>query len=882
MRASLGILVAGALLSPLASKAGTPRVPTAPEPAWVDHEVASPPANIPTDKVEGGAYPVLIDFEENCVLKVHEFFCHEAYYVVNEQGVPAVSEIDIDFDPSYQQPVLNFVRIRRGNKTIDALMGTPIRVIQREKNLEQQVYDGSLTALLLLPDVRVGDLVEYGYTLRGENPALSGHYYSRFPVNTGHPVGQYHRRLLWPKGKPLAILNEGGAPPPKVADLPGEVEYRWVVQHRDASEIEDGLPSWYDPFPVAQMSSCGSWSEVARWAVGLYQPSIRPGPLVAAKVEEIRRRCRDDESRAIAAIRFVQDEVRYLGIEFGNGSLRPTGPGVVIRRRFGDCKDKTFLLVTMLRQLGISSDPALVNTIYRGRITGWLPACGAFDHAIVRIIHGRDTCWVDPTVQSQRGRSLKRWRLASFGCALVVAPGTSGLSPIPAWETGPPLTTIHKTLETNDYRDSTRLTVVTEYRGVDADDTRYHFHDAGRDGLSKGYLDFYAKVYPGIKERAPLQIDDDDEANVIKTVESYSIPGFWKTLKGQSRWEAEIATIEFSNLLAKPRKLARRMPLAVDFPRHLLCTTIVRSPEKWNIRPGFDSRHNEAILFSRARYARHDTLYFVDEIQTLKDFVPASNSNRYVSDLAAIDHAAAFSVISGVDDALVKSSSGLNWPALAAMLFTLALSGFAAARILGSSPARQQTMIALPAGALAERNSGESNPQPTEEEREAIFSEEGASPPASWTIGGWLYLLGAGVLCSPISVLLSSASLLKFLRKSYWTAVMSSQVQGHNPSTGPLIIGELSVDAVLFVGYTLVAILFLQRRALFPRAWIAVTILSLLVRIADSIATGMITGASDPSMNARGIGRIIGGTIALVLWAFYLQKSERARRTFVV
>jgi transglutaminase-like putative cysteine protease len=48
------------------------------------------------------------------------------------------------------------------------------------------------------------------------------------------------------------------------------------------------------------------------------------------------------ERRALAAIRFVQDESRYLGIEVEEGTLRPDAPDAVLRRRFGDCKDKTF------------------------------------------------------------------------------------------------------------------------------------------------------------------------------------------------------------------------------------------------------------------------------------------------------------------------------------------------------------------------------------------------------------------------------------------------------------------------------------------------------------------------------------------------------------
>jgi transglutaminase-like putative cysteine protease len=99
----------------------------------------------------------------------------------------------------------------------------------------------------------------------------------------------------------------------------------------------------------------------------------------------------------------VQDEVRYLGIELGTYSHTPTGPSKVFERRFGDCKDKTLLLATVLNELGIDARPALVNTDARRALDGWQPSPYAFDHVIVRAELGGKTYWLDPTTPYQRG-----------------------------------------------------------------------------------------------------------------------------------------------------------------------------------------------------------------------------------------------------------------------------------------------------------------------------------------------------------------------------------------------------------------------------------------------------------------------------------------------
>ena len=57
----------------------------------------------------------------------------------------------------------------------------------------------------------------------------------------------------------------------------------------------------------------------------------------------------------------------------GNGASRPdhcgpSAPDAVYARRWGDCKEKALLMVTMLRALGIEASPALVNTERRDDI----------------------------------------------------------------------------------------------------------------------------------------------------------------------------------------------------------------------------------------------------------------------------------------------------------------------------------------------------------------------------------------------------------------------------------------------------------------------------------------------------------------------------------
>jgi transglutaminase-like putative cysteine protease len=136
-----------------------------------------------------------------------------------------------------------------------------------------------------------------------------------------------------------------------------------IWQWRDLAGIrgEKDRPSWHMQYPRLRLSEWSSWKAVVDWSLPLYRRAPLTPPLQAL-VDEWRKESADDADRIILALRFVQDQVRYTGIEIGPGAYQPTAHGRVLERRYGDCKDKALLLVTLLAAMNIEAQPALVNT----------------------------------------------------------------------------------------------------------------------------------------------------------------------------------------------------------------------------------------------------------------------------------------------------------------------------------------------------------------------------------------------------------------------------------------------------------------------------------------------------------------------------------------
>ena len=130
-----------------------------------------------------------------------------------------------------------------------------------------------------------------------------------------------------------------------------------------ALDVEDELPSWYEPWDDIQVTEFASWNEVAQWADEMFQIDQHSLDAVRLEVARIKAEHKTREEQITATLRFVQDDIRYLGIEMGPNSHQPHQPWETLESRWGDCKDKTLLLVAMLRELGVDAHPALVGAL---------------------------------------------------------------------------------------------------------------------------------------------------------------------------------------------------------------------------------------------------------------------------------------------------------------------------------------------------------------------------------------------------------------------------------------------------------------------------------------------------------------------------------------
>ena len=527
------------------------------------------------------------------------FYVDYAYEARTTSLLGDAGKYQITFNPDYQQLSIHRVELRRDGRWSDRLQPDHISLARRESRFEDDLADGAVTALIVLDDVRVDDVVRIAYTITGANPVLAGQDSDTMYFGWGSPLLDAHLRVLDDPGTRFAVRREHGAPEPSQREAGGAAELRMHAHGVAATVDESNYPVWFQPYPRAQVSVQRSWADVVDWALPLYPKVDAPLPAdLEARIDAWSRLPTQGE-KLTAALRAVQDEVRYFGVELGDNSHRPVPPADTWRRRRGDCKDKAYLLSTILARLGIPSVPALASIGEGKAVADMIPSAYDFDHVIVRsLVDGRPV-WVDPTI-SQQGGSAAASDLSRYGVVLPVAAGTEGLEAVLAPDKADAGTEVVELYSpTADGRD-VPLEIRTVYKGQAADMRRAGFAAERLSDTSRRYADYYRKRFGELSVVGEPEIRDDRRGNVLTVVEHYRLA---------APFEAEGASVRGLNVRADaidgpaslPSTMQRTGPLHFALPGVYRHAMRVRIPQGW--KPTFGAEHDvvDGALFDYRR-----------------------------------------------------------------------------------------------------------------------------------------------------------------------------------------------------------------------------------------------------------------------------------------
>ncbi len=806
------------------------------EPSWI---VKLNPKRIklnPKD-VGDGYYLGLVDKQNHAELKSE--YRHYIREIVSQTGVQNASEISVTYDPSFQKLTFHKIIVWRDNQPIDKLVASKFKVLQNEKELSKFIYSGTFDAYLILDDVRKGDRIEYAYSLQGRNPILEDKYTNMFYFEGSKSYAREYTNLIVSKKRKLNFKNFNFNKKPVSREIGDLRIYEWENTSTKTHPAEEYEPSWYVQEKYTQVSEYQSWEEVVNWGLRTNSyPSLKT-PALDKTAKHLQYLAKNDQQKYIElAIRFVQDEIRYMGIEMGEYSQRPNSPEAVLMQRYGDCKDKSLLLIYLLQKQNINAYMAYVDTYSGKRLQDFLPSPFLFDHAVVVVERDGVKTWIDPTMSQQRG-TFQSIYFPDYGKALVLKSAEDALEDVVSMATGKLSANLNFIVPDTAAGSKTTLIISSIYTDNYADDIRSTIEDQGTAGLQQTFLEYIGKYYPDIKSNADIVIQDDELKNEIQITESYLIDNIWlrsdqANTKPYIYFYGDLIESELRGVKNKNRK----SPLSLKYPINVDQSLVVQLPGMWGFEDQSTKVESDEYYFEYSRFSKANTLKINFSYRNFKDHIAPENISRYAKDIKIINNSLSTSIQYNTGTSNVNN---IAYPIVLGCLSVLVSAFFFLKQYHYRGAFDLKEIIEAPA------------------------------------LGGWLVLVGIVVVFAPLSNLFSLVNANMFPKI----------LVGEKSPIPPTLIKAVQLIKVVcfsiqFSWSILIIGLFFRKRDNLPQQFMQQRFFGIILIIVFAITDLLLNYFMNQPLGEwriyAGYLLQISGSLALIS---YFRRSERVRKTFV-
>jgi len=223
--------------------------------------------------------------------------------------------------------------------------------------------------------------------------------------------------------------------------------WRWEVKDMPALILRD-IPSHPEWGALAGRMSVqwgdaavdgkdNQWRAIGEWVTKLEANRPDPSPEITAKVQELIAGAPDFYTKLSRITESIQMNIRYFVVSRGIGGLQANHAADIFRNRYGDCKDKSTLVISMLQVAGIHAyyvpvddrrgivDPDEPSLIGNHMITAIEIPAEVQDSRLKAIVKGKDGkryLIFDPTNERTPVGNLPSYEQGSYG---ILAAGPS-------------------------------------------------------------------------------------------------------------------------------------------------------------------------------------------------------------------------------------------------------------------------------------------------------------------------------------------------------------------------------------------------------------------------------------------------------------------------
>jgi transglutaminase-like putative cysteine protease len=299
--------------------------------------------------------------------------------------------------------------VRPGGETIPLDVAANSKETIDDSQMGMNIYDPNIKVLRVsIPKLEIGDLVHSIVRETIQRSFIPGEFAEESVFEGRGYIRHLSYEVRTPPERPLKRVALRDEVPGTVhySEQPGEdktLVRRWEVRDVPRMFDEPSMPPYEMVLQRLFVSTIPDWTRISKWYWELSSPHLEATtPEMKQTVESLIAGCKTDLDKVKALFYDVSKKVRYMGLtpEKDRPGLEPHDVHITFDKKYGVCRDKAALLVSMLRIAGLKSYPVLVNVGLKKDAEVPDPQ---FNHAIVAVeLQKGDYLMMDPTDENTR------------------------------------------------------------------------------------------------------------------------------------------------------------------------------------------------------------------------------------------------------------------------------------------------------------------------------------------------------------------------------------------------------------------------------------------------------------------------------------------------
>ena len=215
--------------------------------------------------------------------------------------------------------------------------------------------------VIVYPDVRVGSKLHYKVTIRQHTPLFPGRFIfsEYFSPYSKTEISEIF--ISYPTSIGL-VVDSKGMTKTELPSQSGRASLHFTYIGGDAVPIEESAVATTDFAPYFSATNFEDWGAYGKTYHSRAEPKSAVTEEVQALADALTQGVPDQKDQIRTLYYWVAKNIRYVSMAFADGGVVPRDAGSILRNRYGDCKDHTILLESLLKAKGVHSTGALINS----------------------------------------------------------------------------------------------------------------------------------------------------------------------------------------------------------------------------------------------------------------------------------------------------------------------------------------------------------------------------------------------------------------------------------------------------------------------------------------------------------------------------------------